>query len=104
MSETKSRRLPDWFAKTQPKPLALAVAAASEELDANDKSGAEKWTSNTRKYRPLMFEAVIRRWSELTGYPDDQFPFNDDFVAERYLYWRKLNKENRDILMEQFTD
>jgi hypothetical protein len=52
--------------------------------------GAEKWQSDTRKWRPMLIDAIRNEWEKLAGSDKSVFPWHDDFVMLGFVALRKL--------------
>lgn len=64
--------------------------------------GAEKWQSDTRRYRPELVGDVLVEWS--TAYGDDTlFPWHEDFVASMWVAARKLSTREKCELCETYA-
>lgn len=67
------------------------------------KPGAEKWTEDSRRFRPQMIADVISEWSLIVEDDDALFPWNDDAVCKHWLAFRKSTDEQKSILRFSFT-
>jgi hypothetical protein len=63
--------------------------------------GAEKWSNDSRFWRPQMVNDVVDCWRRLID-RDEMFPFHDDHVAQEWVSWRKLGREQKAEVREYF--
>lgn len=96
--------LPDFSAldKADPELLFHAVAIVQARYhDNGDRPGAECWQSDTRRYRTRMVNDVLIEWSTLAQ-TDVLFPWHDDFVAEIWVKFRKMNRAAKEQAWKSF--
>lgn len=73
--------------------VALVTVYSQMSIDG-EKPGAEKWTADSRVFRPRMIRRVFDAWQ---GAASSRviFPWHDDFVCQRWLDWRKTNNPRK---------
>ena len=60
--------------------------------------GAEKWQSDTRKWRPVLIDAIRHEWERIVGKDQAVFPWHDDFVMLGFVAIRKMSvTQKRDM-------
>lgn len=75
--------------------LCVAVAKVNRKFaENNDEPGAERWVSDSRKYTPMLVNAVIEQWRADTG-GMVVFPWHDDFVVRCWVAFRKMPSEQK---------
>lgn len=80
------------FAIGDTEPLRIAtfrVLVAWHERDLQP--GAEKWQSDTRKWRPILIDAIRHQWEVIVGKDQAVFPWHDDFVMLGFVAVRKMS-------------
>lgn len=78
--------------KAEPDLLLHAVAIQMARYEQERKQpGAEKWQSDTRRYRPTLVSDIMDEWARLAG-TDEVFPWHDDYVLEVWVSFRKMVK------------
>lgn len=65
--------------------------------------GAEKWSNDSRFYRPQMVNDVVDVWKRIID-REEMFPFHDDHVAQSWVSWRKCTSEMKSAVRAYFTD
>lgn len=82
----------DAMSKADPEILLHAISIVmSRYYSENMEPGAERWQSDTRRYRKDLIEDIFMQWSSLAG-TDEIFPWHDDFVAEMWVKFRKQDR------------
>lgn len=72
--------------------LVHAVIVVFERYRAEGKKpGAEKWATDTERYRADMVLDVLVQWATYVG-TDSYFPFQPSYVARAWVLWRKTSK------------
>lgn len=87
--------------KADPEVLLQSIAIVNARYERDGmKPGAEHWQNDTRRYRRDMISDVFMEWSRIVG-SDVVFPWHDDYVAEVWVSFRKMQLGQR-IAMWQF--
>lgn len=84
-------------------PLWLVAAVVEEHdhfVELDKEPGAERWITNCRKYRPLLFDAVISRWCSISKLKDECFPYSDDCVIRLWTCYRKMTTDRKRDLQQ----
>lgn len=76
-----------------PENLMECVARVYERYMGEGKSsGSDKWTMDSRVYRPQMLHDVYLEWVTLVG-NDGIFPWHEDYVCHLWVnVWRKADR------------
>jgi hypothetical protein len=97
--------LPKRLSYANPETLIKAVCDVYDKWDTEGKKpGADKYTMDTRFYRPMMVDEVTARWCEITGCDNDLFPFHHDFVAMTWVMFRKETDDSKHYLRKQISE
>jgi hypothetical protein len=72
---------------------AAVVAIHNTITHTGADAGAEVWITNTY-YRQLMYDLVALKWSEITQWRLDEFPYTVNPIAAIWISFRKANKHN----------
>ena len=75
--------------------LAIAIATVHHNMTAGgEKPGAEKWVLISI-YRSELVKRIVAAWSNVSEQDCGYFPFNEDSVCDRWIWYRKLDSESK---------
>lgn len=76
--------------------LAIAISHVNHEMTAKEeKPGAERWVLISI-YRAELMKRITARWSQVAERDPGYFPFNEDTVCDRWIWYRKLDSKSKE--------